>query len=178
MHMKSYGSILLAASVLGFCCATPGRAQGPDIREEVQNKLLQLSEYTAFDHLGDTVNGSEVTLTGQVVNPAVKDEATKAVQGIDGVTAVLNEIEVLPSSPSDNAIRAAEYRSIYSDPALQRYGNPLDPTIRIIVKNGEVSLEGVVAGQGDKETTTACAESVPGIVRVNNNLMIEQGVSE
>lgn len=173
-------SIVLVAAL--FACNT----WGADIEDQVKETLQNLSEYTAFDYLEfnafqdlrTNVHGTEVTLTGQVVNPALKDEAAKAVLGIDGVTAVLNEIEILPSSASDNAIRTAEYRAIFGDPGLRRYGNPLKPTIHIIVKNGEVRLEGLVAGEGDRETATASAESVPGVTRIDNNLLVEQGLSE
>lgn len=166
--------MLVAASFLGLCQIL----SAGDIQAEVQQRLLNLSRYTVFDYLGDLVNGPEVTLVGQVVDPALKDNATKAVQAIPGVTAVLNEIEVLPRSASDDAIRAAEYRVIYSDPELRRYGNPVYPSIRIIVKDGEVSLEGIVASELDRETAYLCANSVAGITKVNQDLLIEQGVSE
>jgi len=59
---------------------------------------------------------------------------------------LVNNIEVLPLSSMDNQIRAVVYRAIYGDPALSdRYGFRAVPSIHILVKNGNVVLEGVVA---------------------------------
>ena len=152
---------------LGACVlAMGGLSYGGDISEEVQHELSNLPRLTVFDNLTDQVNGTTVTLTGEVVRTELKNDAANAAERVPGVTTVINEIEVLPQSPADNAIRQAEYRAIYSNPALRRYGNPAAPSIHIIVKHGEVTLDGVVANEGDKQTAYACANSVVGIDRV------------
>lgn len=128
-----------------------------EISEAVQHALMSQPYYTLFDYLSYSLHGTEVTLTGEVVDSSLKQDAARAVQGIDGVSSVINAIEVLPQSSRDNALRLAEYRAIYSDPSLLRYGDSLDPKIRIIVDHGEVTLEGVVAGDGDKRNVgTGC----------------------
>jgi len=110
-----------------------------------------LPYYNVFDNLAYRVDGGTVTLLGQVTRPTLKDDAERVVKRIEGVERVRNEIEVLPLSPNDDTIRIAEFRAIYGDPALNRYGHQAVPPIHIIVKNGNVTLEGVVA---TKQTRT------------------------
>src|ERR1035441_4415192 len=110
-----------------------------------------LPYYGVFDGLGFSVDGTAVTLVGQAVRPTLRSDAENVVKHIEGVTSVVNKIEVLPLSPNDDSIRMATYRAIYGDSALSaRYGYRALPSIHIIVKNGNVRLEGVVANQGDK----------------------------
>jgi hyperosmotically inducible protein len=133
-----------------------------------------LPYYGVFDNLTYRVDGSKVTLFGQVRQPVLKDDAGKAVKGIEGVTAVDNQIEVLPVSPNDDRLRNAVYRAVYSKPALQRYQLGAVPPIHILVKNGDVALEGVVATSGDKDTAGIAAKGVSGVHNVVNNLKTEK----
>ena len=87
--------------------------------------------------------------------------------------AVDNQIEILLPSPSDDQIRRAEYRAIYSQPGLERYGVGSLQAIHIIVKGGQVTLEGVVAGQGDRDLANVEAHRVRGVFSVTNNLQVE-----
>lgn len=142
--------------------------------QEVRHKLVTLPYYGVFDDLGFTVNGGTVTLVGEVTQPVLKDDAGKVVKGIEGVTNVVNNIEVLPLSPMDNQIRRAVFRAIYGDPVLStRYGYQAVPSIHIIVKNGNVRLEGVVANEMDRDICNIRANAVPGVFRVQNDLRIE-----
>ena len=128
--------------------------------------------YTVFDNLQYSVNGNEVTLSGQVVQPTVKADAENAVKHIEGVEKVNDQIEVLPTSPFDDQIRRAEYRAIYSQPNLQRYGVGNLQSIHIIVKGGHVTLEGVVDSQQDKDAANIYANSVPNVFSVENHLTL------
>ncbi len=93
---------------------------------------------------------------------------------VEGVARVVNQIEVLPPSPMDQEIRVAEYRAIYGDPSLStRYGFRALPSIHIIVKSGQVTLEGVVANEADKNLINVRADAVPGVFSVTNNLQVE-----
>jgi hyperosmotically inducible protein len=99
------------------------------------------------------------------------------VKRIEGVTEVDNQIKVLPLSPMDDRIRMAEYRAIYGDPSLAtRYGYRAIPSIHIIVENGHVTLEGVVANEGDKNLINIRANGVPGVFSVTNNLVVESQI--
>src|SRR6202041_4177052 len=113
-----------------------------------------------------------VTLLGQVVRPSLKSDAENVVKRIEGVEKVDNQIEVLPPSPMDDGIRRRLFRAIYGYPALERYALGVQKPIRIIVKNGRVTLEGVVDSEGDKNLAGIRANSVPGIFQVTNNLQV------
>lgn len=142
--------------------------------QEVRHQLVMLPYYGVFDDLGFTVNGDTVTLEGQVTQPVLKDDAGRVVKRIEGVTNVVNNIEVLPLSPNDDRIRRGVYRAIYGDPTLStRYGFRALPSIHIIVKNGNVRLEGVVANEMDRNIAGVRANGVPGAFHVDNDLRVE-----
>ena len=142
--------------------------------KEVRHNLLMLPYYGVFDDIGFNVSGSSVTLVGQVTRPTLKDDAASTVKKVKGVSSVVNNIEVLPLSPTDDAIRVAVYRAIYGDPTLSmRYAYSATPSIHIIVKNGNVRLEGVVANTMDKQIAGIRAKGVPGTFDVQNDLQVE-----
>src|SRR3569833_134770 len=149
-------------------------AADSDVIRETRHRLLKPPYYGVFDDLGFTVNGGTVTLNGQVTRPTLKDDAASTVKKVPGVTNVVNNIEVLPLSPSDDAARIALYRAIYGDSALSaRYAYRATPSINIIVKNGHVRLEGMVANQMDKQIAEMRAKGVSGIFSVDNQLQGE-----
>jgi hyperosmotically inducible protein len=143
------------------------------IMKEVRHELVMLPYYGVFDNFAYRVDGSKVTLMGQVTRPTLKSEAENVVKRIEGVEMVDNQIEVLPVSPNDDRIRLAAYRAIYSKAPLQRYQLGAVPPIHIIVKNGNITLEGVVANDGDKNIAGIAAKGVHGAFGVNNNLHTE-----
>ena len=142
------------------------------IQKEVRHELVMLPFLTVFDNLTYKVDGYNVTLMGQVTNPALKSDAGNVVKRIEGVEKVDNQIEVLPVSPMDDRLRRRLYRAIYGYPTLQRYAMPVIEPIRIIVKNGHVTLEGVVDSEADKNLVGIRARGVPGIFSVDNNLAV------
>jgi hyperosmotically inducible protein len=144
------------------------------ITREVRHNLLLIPYYSIFDNLEYKVDGSTVTLIGQVTSGhgVIKDEAEAAVKKIEGVDKVINNIEILPPSPDDEQIRYAEYRAIYSFPSLQKYGWQSVSAIHIIVKGGHVTLEGVVDNQADKDAANIRANGVPNVFSVTNNLKV------
>jgi osmotically-inducible protein OsmY len=144
------------------------------LTEQVRHKLAMIPWYSVFDNLEYQVNGDTVTLLGQVTRPVIKDEAGSSVKKIEGVKVVDNQIEVLPPSPFDDQVRRKEYRSIYSFGPLQPYALGVNPGIHIIVKGGNVTLEGVVRTQADKDAANIRARSVPGVFAVKNNLRVEK----
>ena len=140
--------------------------------KEVRHQLLLLPYYSVFDNLLFKVDGDKVTLLGQVVRPTLKSDAENAVKDIEGVASVTNQIEVLPVSPMDDGLRRALYRAIYGDTALSRYGMSALPSIHIIVKNGNVALEGVVDSESDKNLANLRASGVTNVFSVTNNLTV------
>jgi hyperosmotically inducible protein len=133
-----------------------------------------LPYYSVFDNLAFKVDGDRVELLGQVSRPTLKADAERVVKRIEGVESVTNNIEVLPTSPNDDRIRQAVYRAIYGNSALQLYSVRSVPPIHIIVKNGRVTLEGVVAKEMDKNIANIQANGVSGVFAVTNNLRVEK----
>jgi len=151
--------------------------RGPEgenrIVQEVRHQLVMLPYYTIFDDLAFRVDGTTVTLLGDVTNPVLKSDAGNVVKRIEGVTQVVNQINVLPLSDMDWQIRRAEFRAIYGDPEIgDRYGHQALPGIHIIVRNGNVTLEGVVGNQMDKNLINIRANGVPNVFSVQNKLQV------
>ena len=145
---------------------------GANLIREVRHQLVMLPYYSVFDNLTYTVEGDNVTLNGQVTRPTVKSDAESAVKSIEGVATVVNDIEVLPLSSMDDDIRRAVYRAIYGDSGLERYALQAVPSIHIIVKNGNVVLEGVADTEADKNLANLRARGVSNVFGVKNNLVV------
>jgi hyperosmotically inducible protein len=161
--------VILAAS-FGIASAVPVEPES-SLEREVGHRLRMLPYYSVFDLLKYSVNGYQVTLDGAVTQPWLKTDAEKEVKSIEGVEGVVNNIKVLPPSPSDDRIRQAEYRAVFQGP-LFRYAEQAVPPIHIIVENGHVTLEGVVDNAMDKTLAEVKAKSVPGVFSVTNNLQV------
>ncbi len=142
------------------------------IIREVRHELLMLPYFGVYDYIAFKVDGSTVTLLGQVIRPTLKSDSENVVKRIEGVNKVDNQIEVLPPSPMDDRLRTRLFRAIYQYPALQRYELGVQKPIRIIVKNGRVTLEGVVDSEGDKNLVGIRANGVSGTFSVTNNLQV------
>ena len=177
-----FAALIFAAPLAAAPC---GAAQAPSEKKqrseekyraklikEVRHQLLLLPWYSVFDNLAFQVDGDKVTLHGQVTRPTLKSDAEAAVKSIEGVASVVNNIEVLPLSPMDDQLRRAVYRAVYGDNFLFRYGLPAMPSIHIIVKNGNVTLEGVVDNETDKNLANLRANQVPNVFSVKNNLTV------
>ena len=158
--------------------APAARGQEPKAQQnmikEIRHQLVLLPWYSVFDNLSFRIEGSKVVLMGQVVRPSLKSDAEGAVKNVEGVSSVQNDIEVLPNSPMDDQIRRAVYRAVYSEPGLSRYALSAVPSIHIIVKNGNVSLEGVADNEADKNLAGLRANGVPNVFSVKNNLVVSK----
>jgi hyperosmotically inducible protein len=172
-------------NVIAFCAAvlvaaTPAFPQASSrardrLVREVRHELVMLPYYGVFDNLTYKVDGNgTVVLIGQVSRPTLKSDAENVVKRIEGVEKVVNQIEVLPVSPNDDRLRLALYRAIYGHTALNRYALQAVPPIHIVVKNGNVTLEGVVANEGDRNIANIQANSVSGVFAVTNNLRVDK----
>jgi hyperosmotically inducible protein len=152
--------------------ASPAQAR---IQKEVRHELLMLPWFGVFDNIAFQVNGDTVTLVGEVTRPTLKSDAENVIKHIEGVSHVDNKIEVLPPAPIDAQLRLALYRAIYGFPSLEKYALGVQKPIRIIVKGGHVTLEGVVDTDADKNVAGVRANTVPGIFSVTNNLRVVPG---
>ncbi|HWZ46298.1 MAG TPA: BON domain-containing protein, partial [Candidatus Saccharimonadales bacterium] len=133
---------LLFLAVVGFTQDRdhPSAKAEERIIREVRHELLMLPYFGVFDNIAFKVEGYNVQLLGQVVRPVLKSDAENAVKRIEGVEKVDNQIEVLPPSPMDDRLRHRLFRAIYGYPPLEKYALGVQKPIRIIVKNGHVTL--------------------------------------
>jgi hyperosmotically inducible periplasmic protein len=162
---------VMAVLVTGMAFAQNDPAMAR-INKEVRHELVMLPYLDVFDNLSYRVDGNCVTLVGQVTRPTLKSDAERVVKSIDGVDKVDNKIEVLPVSFHDDRLRRSLYRAIYGYGPMNRYALPVIKPIRIIVKNGNVTLEGVVDSQTDKNIAYIRANGVHGAFSVTNNLRV------
>jgi len=166
-------ALVSAAMLITFVAGGAFAKTVPDTLEnKVRHELVMLPYLSLFDDLSYRVDGTTVTLFGQVTEPILKSDAENVVKHTEGVTAVNDQIEVLPLSPFDNQIRWREYRAIFAYGPLQRYSMGALPSIHIIVKNGNVTLKGVVSSTMDKQLVYTRANGVPGVFSVTNDLQV------
>jgi len=164
--------LLLAAAAV----AAPGpNDTNPKMSDQVRKALVTLPYYGVFDNLEYKIDGSTITLSGQVVRPTTRSDAEHRVAKIEGVDRVVNNIEVLPLSSFDDSIRARTYRAVFRTGSLYRYAMGANPSIHIVVDNGRVTLEGVVSNKMDSQLAYMAANGVPGVFHVTNNLRVERG---
>jgi hyperosmotically inducible protein len=167
------GLAVLALAVPVFADATAPSA-APPLEQKVRHELLMLPYFGVFDNLQFQVSGTNVTLFGQVIEPWTRSDAANVVKRIPGIGTVTNNIEVLPPSRMDNQIRFREAQAIYRYSDLYRYGQGSQPSIRIIVKNGHVTLDGVVDTEADRNIAGIRANGVPNVFSVTNNLVVNK----
>jgi osmotically-inducible protein OsmY len=179
--------LLAVLAVVGLLFVSGGRAlaampssQAPRdqahyeawLQNQVRHELVMLPWLTLFDNLEYRVDGTTVTLSGQVTRPSLKADAERTVKRIEGVTKVVNNIQVLPPSSMDQQIRRAEYRAIYGFAGLWKYAMGALPPVHIVVDNGHVTLDGVVDSEADKNLIGLRAKTVPNVFSVTNNLQV------
>lgn len=173
-------TLALAAAALlvpTVSAAESAKHELTSLENEIRHELVMLPWFSVFDNLQFQVNGEHVVLSGHVTRPTLKSSAENVVKRLEGVEKITNNIEVLPLSPFDDRIRLAAYRSIYGYGPLNRYAlNPQAP-IRIIVRNGDITLQGVVANEMDANLAFMRARGVPGAFSVTSNLQVENARS-
>jgi hyperosmotically inducible protein len=162
----------LIAAIPASAAVSTGRSLTV-LEDKVRHELVMLPYYNVFDNLSFRVDGDSVILSGQVRRPVLKSDAENVVKRIPGVARVINNVEVLPLSNFDDRVRFAVYRAIYSQPGLDRYALGAVPGIHIIVKNGSVTLEGVVGNEMDRNLAFLRANQVFGVFSVVNRLRVE-----
>lgn len=145
------------------------------IEQKVFKQLIKLPYYGVFDHISYKVDGNTVYLFGKVNNAVNKKDAERSVKRVQGVDSVVNQIEILPPSPFDDSIRYRTLRTLANDGgSLYRYFLGANPSVRIIVDRGNITLEGFVASRGDANLANILANQISGVFSVKNNLQIER----
>jgi hyperosmotically inducible protein len=142
-------------------------------------KLPGNPRYTIWDDINYRVNEGRVELSGAVSQPYKRADIQRLVQRLPGVTAVTNEIKVLPLSFNDDRLRLQVARAIYGHPAFTRYAIQAVPPIHIIVENGHVTLTGVVNNTMEKQIAGIRASSAGlSFGPVVNSLRVENSPSK
>ena len=178
--MKFFRYLLLFAIAIFIFGSNSADAQSfsgnqtREIERKVYKKIATLPYYGLFDHISFQVSGDTVYLKGDVVRPSTRKDAERSVKRIPGVANVVNNIEVLPLSGFDDQIRRQLVRNLANGGSLYRYLQGANPSMRLIVDNGHVSLEGIVATRGDANLANILASQVFGVFSVKNNLIIEK----
>ncbi len=167
------GAMLASISSFAASNQTTAPETQAQLEQKVRHELVMLPYFNIYDDISFRVDNGKVTLLGEVTRPTLKSDAEGVVKRIAGVTGVENQIEVLPLSNFDNGIRVRVARAVYGQSALNRYALGAHPSIHIIVKNGNVTLEGVVANQMDRNIAGIQANAVSGVFNVTNNLRVE-----
>lgn len=178
MKTGKYIATAIATGVAGVILtgATLLAANNPAPRtlaDQVRHEILMVPYIGVFDNLSYKVDNGVVTLFGQVTQPVRKTDVERAVKSIPGVIAVNDRIEVLPLSRFDDQIRARTLRTMLRSAPLDKYFQGVQPGIRIIVRNGDVTLDGYVLNNGDRQIAYMAASQVPGVFSVTNNLQLE-----
>jgi hyperosmotically inducible protein len=162
--------------VAGFGNKLPpnGHPTEMKIATEVRHELLMLPYYSLFDDLEYSVQGRTVTLSGSVSNihSGTKEDAQRAVQKIEGVEKVINNIRVDSPAPFDQQIREQAYRKLNNTGGLSQYFWEAAPSIHIIVSNSNVTLKGYVDSPGDKDIAGITVKQIPNVFNVKNELQV------
>ena len=123
--------ILSALLTLGL--AGPAWAADPDnlqVFKDVSKTVQRYSYFTIFDSVHVSVADGVVTLSGKVTMPYKASDIAKRVAKVDGVTQVVNQLEVLPVSQFDNRAARQNCPGDLFEPVageLRPRAEPFDP---------------------------------------------------
>jgi hyperosmotically inducible protein len=143
------------------------------ILEQARKEIVTYYAYGIFDNVWLEAQGNKLVVNGQVSQPFKKEDIGNFLVHVKGVAVLENNLEVLPLSPYDDSLRIAIARAIYNDPNFTSYAIQPVPPIHIIVKNGNVTLEGVVATQLDRVAAGMAASSASTFFSLTNTLRVE-----
>jgi hyperosmotically inducible protein len=144
------------------------------IADRARKDIVTYYAYTIFDNVNLQLQDGRLAVSGQVTQPFKKSDIANFLAHIKGVAELDDNLEVLPTSQFDDRLRLAVARAIYRDPFFVRYGDQALPPIHIIVKNGNVTLEGVVANQLDRAKAEADARFAATYFAFTDNLRLEK----
>lgn len=186
-------ALAVAAAVLATTALHAQSVAAKETTLMVQRALQRLPYYGVFDFLAFEIDRGTVTVTGYAYRGSLKSDVADAVERVAGVNELGNKIEVLPASQNDDRIRWSTFYNIYTDDFLSRYapGGAMSARyealsfarfpgmqpfgmypIHIIVKNGRITLLGIVDSEADKTLAGIRAREVTGAFGVENDLIV------
>ena len=157
---------VMAFSAFGLQAAPVSGQDNELLEKQIYKKIISLPYYGVFDSIGFEIDGDTVILTGKVINGVNRKAAAKRVAKIEGVNNVVNNIDILPPSSFDDRIRRRTVRSLANTGGLYRYLISPNPSMRIIVENGRLSLVGYVNSKSDVRLANIIAQGIPGVFSV------------
>jgi len=144
------------------------------LKEAVESELNWEPSINAAEIAVATTNDGIVTLSGRVMSYWERIAAERAAERVEGVIAVVNELEVrLPneSRRTDEDIAQAGVDALHWSVLIP------DENIKVIVSNGWVTLEGMVNWQFQKKAAEKAIRKLVGVRGITNSLEIKPRVS-
>ncbi len=111
------------------------------------------------------VSGGLVTLSGSVERHQQKEEASRALSTLSGITGIHNEIVIQPSAASGDVKSLIEA-------ALRRNAIVDSSHIKVHVGNGVASLRGTVRSRAEYDEAMHAAWAAPGITKVEDHITV------
>jgi hyperosmotically inducible periplasmic protein len=171
---KTIPTLLAAAGLAVSAWGAQVPSKNPKLDQDVRKAVNTVPYYGVFDNIGYSIaDDGTVTVSGQVTQYYTHNSAISAVKRVEGVTRVVDQLEVLPLSPYDDNLRIRAYNAIFGYPALSRYAINARPPIRIIVKRGNISIEGVVNNELDRNLVYNRVQNIAGAFSVTNDLRLD-----
>jgi hyperosmotically inducible protein len=145
------------------------------VGEAIADRIRRYVFFSIFDDVDVEVAGGVATLMGSVTMPYKAQAIVKLASRVDGVQQVVDELDVLPLSDFDDQIRYAAALRIYNDPLFWNYAVQVNPPIHIVVRNGRVTLTGVVVSEVERRKAEVIAREIFGVLSVDNKLRLNGG---
>jgi osmotically-inducible protein OsmY len=143
-----------------------------EIENDVKEELAWNPDLDAKD-IAVSVDNGVVTLTGFVKSYTEKYEAEAAAKRVAGVVAVANDLEVrmpaVDERPDPDIARDAVA-------ALKSQLPVSYEKIKIIVKNGWITLEGEAEWQYQRQTAESAVRRIKGVKGVTNSILLKPAV--
>ena len=174
MRTWALAAVMSVAAAPLFAAQSQATPEAARTAELVRKQIVTLPFYSIFDYVTISVDGDRVTLDGSVYRRSMVKSVERVAARVEGVNEVVNNVEPARVSTFDDRIRIATLRAIYGHQALNRYGIQSVPPIHILVDNGDVTLEGVVNREMEKNIAGIVANGVSGVFSVTNNLRVER----
>lgn len=163
-------ALLVASSVNSWAMSQADHAR---VAEQVRKEIVKLPYYSIFDNVQFQLNDGALELSGVVYRPVMKKMIERVTERVEGVNSVTNNLEILPLSNYDDRIRVALARQLFGHQVFTRLAMQAVPPVHIVVKNGNVTLEGVVHSELQKNVAFHVANGIHGVFSVTNNLRTE-----
>lgn len=122
----------------------------------------------AADELDVEVEHGVVFLEGAGMAPEDMERAERAARAVPGVRDVVDNVYTSGSAKSDTEIEHDVRLAIAADGKVDQ-----PERIRVVVKNGAVSLEGVVSSVSERGYAIAAAKTISWVVEVLDSLEVE-----